>query len=398
MRTLLLVTGILISPQLWALQGIDPIRSEMLRNNPEAKIYQLQVEAAKSEIAASRLNHLPQLAVKSDWTNENGFNNYFEAQVNLFSGFEILNETRGLKTAADLEKINYEKKIRELNERLINTLSDIIYFHKSQKILESELAINKDQRKMAERKISAGMATQLDSLELDLREEEIRILKSQLEKDHRELHTRLEEIVGVEVSEAQIDALEFDTTLSKDIPQLSNHRSIDTQVGELELERQKYNLKAARGGYWPKLDLTYSFGHFKTDRWQGEDIENQVGLALTIPLFSAFNSHYKQKSQSFIKTAMEHNLERIKLATKQSEEMLSAKFDEVQELFAINKRKINLAKKYYEITVFEYKKGLKNSADLAAATERWFDLQRKEFELLKEYEKLKVQIQNLQPL
>lgn len=398
MRSLLFVTGIFVSIPLWALQGIEPIRSEMLRNNPEVKIYQLQVEAAKSETSASKLNHLPQLAVKSDWTEENGFNNYFEAQLNLFSGFEILNETKSFKATADIEKFNYEKKLRELNEKLINTLSDIIYFHKSQKILEKELILNKDQRKMAERKISAGMATQLDSLELDLREEEIRILKSQLEKDHRELHTRLEEIVGIEISEDQIDALEFDTALSKEAPRLNNHRSIDTQIGELELQRQKYILKSARSGYWPKLDLTYSFGHFRTDRWQGEDIENQVGLALTIPLFSAFSSHYKQKSQSFIKAAMEHNLEKIKLATKQSEEMLSAKFDEVQELFNINKRKINLAKKYYDITVFEYKKGLKNSADLAAATERWFDLQRKEFELLKEYEKLKIQIQNLQPI
>lgn len=398
MRSLLIAIGIFTSPSLWALQGIEPIRSEMLRNNPEVKIFQLQVEAAKSEISASKLNHLPQLAVKSDWTEENGFNNYFEAQLNLFSGFEILNDTKGSKTTAEIEKFNYEKKLRELNEKLINTLSDIIYFHKSQKILEKELAINKEQRKMAERKISAGMATQLDSLELDLREEEIRILKSQLEKDHRELHTRLEEIVGVEISEDQIDALEFDSTLSKEIPRLNNHRSIDTQIGELELQRQKFIVKSARSGYWPKLDLTYSFGHFKKDRWQGEDIENQLSLALTIPLFSAFGSHYKQKSQSFIKTAMEHNLEKIKLATKQSEEMLSAKFDEVQDLFNINKRKINLAKKYYDITVFEYKKGLKNSADLAAATERWFDLQRKEFELLKEYEKLKIQIHNLQPI
>lgn len=398
MRFLLIIIGILISPHLWALQGIEPIRSEMLRNNPEIKIYQLQVEAAQSEVSASRLNHLPRLSVKSDWTKENGYNNYFEAEINLFSGFEILNETRSFKTTAEIEKFAYEKKLRELNEKLIATLSDIIYFHKSQKIFEHELATNKEQRKMAERKISAGMATQLDRLELDLREEEIRILKSQLEKDHRELHTRLEEIVGIEISEDQIDALEFDKTLSKEVPRLNNHRSIDTQIGELELQRQNYVLKSSRSGYWPKLDLTYAFGHFRKDRWEDEDIENQIGLTLTIPIFSAFSSHYKQKSQGFIKAAMEHNLEKIKLATKQSEEMLSAKFDEVQELFNINKRKINLARKYYDITVFEYKKGLKNSADLAAATERWFDLQRKEFELLKEYEKLKIELQNLQPI
>lgn len=52
----------------------------------------------------------------------------------------------------------------------------------------------------------------------------------------------------------------------------------------------------------------------------------------------------------------------------------------------INEKRLVSAKKYYELTLSEYRRGIKNSPDLVDATERWFESKKKKYEIKKDLE------------
>ena len=61
----------------------------------------------------------------------------------------------------------------------------------------------------------------------------------------------------------------------------------------------------------------------------------------------------------------------------------------------INDKKLVNSQKYFDLTLGEYKRGIKNSPDLVGATDRLFLAKKKKYELLKELEALKVKIENI---
>ena len=52
------------------------------------------------------------------------------------------------------------------------------------------------------------------------------------------------------------------------------------------------------------------------------------------------------------------------------------------------------AEKYYDLTLAEYKRGVKNSPDIVGATERYFDSKKKKIEIQKELELVQLQLNN----
>jgi outer membrane protein len=69
-----------------------------------------------------------------------------------------------------------------------------------------------------------------------------------------------------------------------------------------------------------------------------------------------------------------------------------SRYKELSDLALILEKRLQTSKKYYDLTLSEYRRGVKNSPDVVAATERWFETQRKQFEIKKELETLQVKL------
>ena len=54
--------------------------------------------------------------------------------------------------------------------------------HKMQEIIKQELKENKKQTKMAQKKVQAGLTSEIDYLEFELREKEIQIEQKQIDQ------------------------------------------------------------------------------------------------------------------------------------------------------------------------------------------------------------------------
>jgi outer membrane protein len=113
---------------------------------------------------------------------------------------------------------------------------------------------------------------------------------------------------------------------------------------------------------------------------------------LTIPLFSGLETVSKTRSQSFNVAAREKDRMQALRDLAAEFKSLGTKWTELNELSTINEKRLESAKKYYELTLSEYRRGIKNSPDLVGATERWFESQKRKFEIKKELEEIRVKL------
>ena len=116
---------------------------------------------------------------------------------------------------------------------------------------------------------------------------------------------------------------------------------------------------------------------------------------ITIPLFSGLDTYYKVKSSNLNISANEKLLNQKRLDVESEFSVLKNKIVELAKLFKINEQKLENSQKYFELTLGEYRRGIKNSPDLVGATERLFSSKKKQVEILKELEILKIQIETL---
>ena len=75
--------------------------------------------------------------------------------------------------------------------------------------------------------------------------------------------------------------------------------------------------------------------------------------------------------------------------------ILKNKIAKLSELYKLNEIKYTNSQKYFDLTLAEYKRGVKNSPDLVGATERLFSSKKKKYEMLKDLEILKAKLENL---
>ncbi len=150
--------------------------------------------------------------------------------------------------------------------------------------------------------------------------------------------------------------------------------------------------------FLPTVDFTYNFGRLTPNEdSQFKFNESKYGLMVTIPLFSGFETHYRTKS-SFFKTQALARQKNQRLNDVGAEiGTLNSKIDELKTLFQINEKKLVSSQKYFDLTLAEYKRGVKNSPDVVGATERLFSTKKKKYELLKDLKLIKGKIEALLP-
>ena len=146
----------------------------------------------------------------------------------------------------------------------------------------------------------------------------------------------------------------------------------------------------------PTLDLTYAFGRITPSEESPIKFnESKFGVALTIPLFSGFETYYKTKSSNQQVLAAEKLKSQALIDVNTDFKILKNKINEIASLISINEKKLINTQKYFELTLGEYRRGIKNSSDLVGATDRLFATKKKKFELHKELEILKVKLENI---
>lgn len=395
------------SLSVYALEGSDILEKKLLEKNQEFISLQKQVESKMALSEASRSAFYPTLNAVGGWgqnrtddvtTTEKGYLGYVEGRLNLFRGFKDQTNSNQASIEVDLIKFELESKKRELRLQLTEAVSNMILLHKFENILEEELKVTQTQRQMAARKVAAGLTGSVDNLEFDLRESEIQIEQKQIYQQHQETHQIFNKLFGEDITDADLEKLDFSNAdkLSNLATQIKIENTLDYQKAEIQQRKSELDRTAAKADFLPSVDFTYSAGRITpSDESPMKFNESRYALLVTIPLFTGFESYYKIKSANFVSNSTEKLTLQKRSDVSADFTIAKTKAKELTELFQINENKLVLSQKYFNLTLSEYKRGIKNSPDLVTATERLFSSKKKKFELLKELELLKVKIENL---
>ncbi|WP_409477699.1 TolC family protein [Pseudobdellovibrio sp. HCB154] len=379
----------------------EELENKLYANSLELKSLESEVQAQENRKNSGYSSFMPSLNAVGGWAknktdedDEKGMVGYLQGSANIFSGLSGLSQLNLEKQKLSLAQVNYELRKQALREELTEVLTSMISLHRLEKILDEEYKITQTQKVMAAKKVSAGLTSQVDNLEFELRESEIQIQRRNIAQLHDEAHQKLNSLFNAEIKDNELDSLEFRTLESLKQNRSAKHHQNhpENKKAIIEEEIAQSEKQGFTSELLPKLDLTYAFGRLTPSEEKLKYNESEVALTLTIPLFSGLDSYWKRKASVANVAAKELSKTQTQLNTKALFKRLNTKFSELMDLYQIYQKKAASSEKYYNLTLAEYKRGVKNSPDLVGATERYFDTKKKSIEIQKEIELLSVQL------
>ena len=388
------------------MEGITNLEQQLSEKNKTLEALKNDLQAKENILKSSYSNYYPTLNAVGGWGENRvddpderdiGYFGYLDGRLNLFNGFKNVSISNQRKVEVKLSEIEYEQTKRELRQQLVEVTSEMIYLHKLQEILVEEEKVTKLQKSWAGKKVAAGLTSSVDNLEFNLREDEIRIQQRQIDQLHKESHLRLVQLFGADVSDSDLNRLSFtDIRKLTELNPFAPEQNLANQKASLQTRLSELEKKSIKADFMPSVDFFYSFGRLTpSENTPLSFNESKYGLQVVIPLFTGFDTVYKSRFADSSISSSKARLNQTRVDSQSLFNSLAEKMKELSDLYDINERKLDASKKYFEMTVGEYKRGIKNSPDLVGATERWFSSQKRKYELLKELELTRVRIDNL---
>jgi len=398
--------AMLTSLNVYAVNGIEPLEKKLMDKNQDVLALEKQNESKEALHRAAFSGYFPTLNAVTgfgknrtdDNPSETGYIGYFEGKLNLYRGFKDQTILSQREIDQKISHLELEIKKRDLRLNLTELVSEVISLHKFQHILEEEFKVTQIQKQMAAKKVAAGLTGPIDNFEIDLRENEIKIEQTQIDQKHLEVHQKFIRLFGEDISDTELENLDFsgmEVLTQAPNTEISLESTLDFQQVYVLQEKAELEKKEIKSDFLPSVDLSYNFGRLTPSENSPMNFnEYKYGLMVTIPLFSGLDTHYKTKSA----TLLIQSVEKLKLQKRNDIQsdigILKTKFNELKKLLDLNEQKLMSAQKYFDLTLAEYKRGIKNSPDLVGSTERLFSSKKKKIEFLKELELIKAKIES----
>lgn len=348
-------------------------------NNVELRALDTKLESLKLEKKIINSSFLPELNLNggigseklkdNEYQTDKGPYAYISGKLNLYRGGKDtlgLEKIEGQVSSAILER---EIKKRELKIELVKKLSAIEVIDQKNALISEELKQNKIQQSMARKKVDAGLTSSVDLLDFEQKDS---LLLNLLEKNNIEKEEIQREVEnsnsGVKIEVVIPKSVELDKNLNY-------HETPAIQLANEKIHQGNLVTKEARADFLPIVDLESKWGQITPqEKFLNKEKEHQLALNITIPLFSGLSTSSKLQQATIEST-------QIQREARQDELVYSAKLD-------IGKRKIEILArtlatlekvlaqsiKYKELTVSEYKRGVKNSPDVISASDKKFEL------------------------
>lgn len=314
-----------------------------------------------------------------------------EARLNIFNGGrdrlddarrDLIAERKGFEK--DLTVAEELGKARELYWK-------IVYLHESGGLLKEARELNQGNLKSAVRRIRAGIATEADRVEFEMKDVD---LKRDIEQTDLALRTHrkmLASILGLDgtdfvVTEKLHHEHRWEESLKHD------HREHDFLVKPTELASEEMRLEARSVGrsFWPKVDAFAAWTqHNEREEEFSEPAdrrESVIGLRLSMNLFDGFES---RREAAALRAEADAAAAHARFLKREVEIHIESEMDELKLLHAqVHEAEDNIkrAARYYALTQSEYSRGVKNSPDVLGASEKLFDMKLKHLAIVRDFQ------------
>lgn len=381
-------------------------------NNIEIRQQALEVENSKIELSTSKNSRLPDLNAsagynfnigKSELTDKTTTeslgqriytdNNYSNSNFNLvsstplFTGFRVSNEIKvnELNLKAAVETLNKAKD--NISLQIASLYLEALFNKELLKVYEEQVVLTASQVDKTDILVKSGKSpmSQLYDIKAQLANDEVNVTnaKNSLELSLLNLAQALNltEYESFDVVEPVIDDNVFEQTMPSimkpsDLYQTAIAIKPHVKEAEYKLESSERQLKVAKSGYWPKLNLElgYSNGYMRSYK---KGVENEgfssqlrnrgseyIGLSLSIPIFDRFQTRNQVRKARLGILNSELALDNVKLnlykeiqQAYQSATSAQSKYQSAEKACIAAEESFKYAKDRYDIgkiSVYEY--------------------------------------------
>lgn len=348
----------------------------------------LVVQALRQEVAEreavsglARAPFLPTIGVAGGAEHRSGVSatlGYAYANLNLFNGLADRNRAQ----IADIEEHSARIRLKQEEFRVALEVEEQFQYYLLKRVSvdlkKRALDLNRAHREMASRRQSAGMAASSDVMEFDLRESllqsDIQLMQQEIEETRLRFRRLLGDVTGTNFEPT--GSLEHQH-LRASLPDLlkaarengSQIRLASREVAKAELESGQW--KAA---WLPRLDLETQAGYLSIDDRPADGSASVRAAAVArFDLFNGLRSSYERAEGAAKLLKAQAQLQGAILEATEGVEATYSRLSTIQSRVDIESKNKERAEKYYNAVLGEYRRGVKNSADVKAAAEGMFE-------------------------
>lgn len=373
--------------------NLAELEQQLMNQNPQIKSLEANLESEQAQIRSQRGSMLPEIYIaggyeikKTVHEPSEGYVGYIGGTWNLFKGGQDVFENRILKGKNEVSKLELEVTKRQLRRQLREIYYTLLANKKQLALINEKEEALKRQRQMAVKKITAGLSSEIDSLEIDLEENGLKsereILVSEIAQNTRSLSALLNsDVLPEQISEKDAFDLNVDT---KDLTEkFSETPAFKMQVALEEISQ--ISLSQKKSAFLPNVDVETRYGRITgeyADPLNGA--ESQVSLLLKWNIFSGFSNANQYRMAARSLDAQKYTKKNTQNEIRKDLQNLLTNKKNILHLLEYQKMRLQMTDKYYDLTLAEYKRGVKNSPDLQNATSSLFEAKTKLIDLEKD--------------
>jgi len=406
----LLGTGILTNSPAFAVDLVG-VYDLALKSDPRLQAADSRRQATGENRKIARANLLPQLGANGSWswgTNKTSIavadvniedtdieNNRYEVDLrqSLYrqANYEALDIARGQITQADaIYEIAYQSFLLRVSERyfLVLTLTDGVIF------AEAEEKAFQRQFEQAEQRFEVGLTAVTDVHEARASYDNARARAIVARNDLADAKEALHELTGQYFEE--YDALQEVLPLVEPDPinadewvQLSLQSNPAVLSSRAAVDVADANMRLARAGYFPTLDLVASYSQFTNEQYVYRDFINgqelrsslqvddsTIGLFLNIPIYQGGRVSAQTRQGRYLLDATGQDLDDVQRGVvREAQNSFRAVLAGIQEVQAFEQAMIS-AESALEATQAGFEVGTRTIVDVLIAEQRKFSAQR----------------------
>jgi len=405
----LAVAALVLSVPAWAVDLVG-VHDLALQNDPRLQAAASRLEATRENRYIARANLLPQIGGSAAITRGDseteipGFprtietdidtNNYrVDLRQSLYrqANYEALDVARGQITQAEaIYQIAYQDFLLRVAERyfLVLTLTDGVTF------AEAEEKAFQRQYEQAEQRFEVGLTAVTDVHEARATYDNARARAIVARNDLADAKEALRELTGQYFE--QYDALQEVLPLVEPDPNnaeqwvdiaLQNNPSVLSSRAALEVAEA--NVRLARSGHFPTLDLVGTLNRFDNNKYQYTDPitgaqrsgsltadDAQLQLSLNVPFYQGGRVSAQTRQARYLMDATGQDLDDVQRgAVRQTQTAYRAVIAGIQEVEAFEQARIS-AESALEATQAGFEVGTRTIVDVLIAEQRKYQAQR----------------------
>lgn len=378
---------------------LDALVQEALAHSPSLEEASSRARAAHSDAKVARGALLPELSLeggpvsaKLDSERYSGTALYGKAQWNLYRGGRDQALLSRAQMTAELAARQTGLARTALAREVSKLYYEMLFILESVSLKEKALQMNIEQMQLAKRKKASGFTSNADVIEFELREATLNADLKKILQERDETSREFAALLGRAQSSALLTVkghLQRDQTAVDRSKVLSALEELNPDLIETRLNREValQERAVARSEFLPQLDLEARYGKIAAeDRLYAERDNFSVFLKMKLNLFSGLSSVNGVNSASSRVAQSDAALARTQLSVRAEAENLLSLLTSISERLDLEERTLQRSEEYYQLTLGEYRRGIKNSPDVVTASERLLETRIRNLEYRRDYQ------------